>query len=64
MIEPECIFVPYPNLNTEDKERVQFRDFLVSKNGVTVFNTDGDFAKPKSEIEHSNIRGAKQAVDR
>ena len=40
MIEPECIFVPYPNLNTEDKERVQFRDFLVSKNGVAVFNIE------------------------
>lgn len=39
MIEPKCIFAPYPNGDTEDKERVLFRDFLVSKNGVMVFNT-------------------------
>ena len=42
MIEPKCIFAPYPNGDTEDKERVHFRDFLVSKNGVMVFNTIGD----------------------
>lgn len=52
--EPKCIFVSYPNEETETIEQQQFRNFLISKNGLTTFKLKGKeqhMSKTLFEIE-------------